>query len=172
MAVDLVLPALPLPRRAVIGAKESIDLIGKRTVRRTLGGRAVPLRPAYGRRYRVTLSNSGDAVWMPHVDRLGRDNGWFQYRAAAWWATYIAPGQTQVTLERDAFRMAARDVLDETILVDATRAGRVVTIAARTKPTVILYRPIFEVVIVECDGMTADATGRSQGWKLVMEERA
>lgn len=172
-AIMTAMPTLDIPAKSIIGIQESWSFLGDNTIARTVNREAVAMKPVGHTLFGVRWSNSGDGVWNPNFDNL--QFGFYRrVYTHDWQSAILIPGQTTLTLLRDAvpgsvnLRFAATA---EPVPATVNVVGRNVTMSAAQNATVsVMYRYALECVVA---GYTMDgsATGRDQGWTLDWEEK-
>ena len=176
--LTLTFPDLHVPLRSLHGVAEETTRIGdSEEMGRSWNGRAIPLETPYTL-FAIRLSCEGDGVWTPAVDDL-RFGTRVIVDSAVWRSAAIAPGQTFHTLMRTAARDALgcelldlSDAADPTVKwhVDSIPGSRATFFDASTRWRMLQYRPRFDCVVSSTPRLTAELTGRRQGWSLDLEE--
>ena len=168
--ISLIFPDLRIPRRSIIGAKVDETPVRKVSLRETWGGRTIPLMHPGGSKVEIEISNDGDRVWTPSLDNI-QPGQQITLHSSVWQSITIAPGAVEGFFRRDPVpgTVHARDADDENQMVDVAIAGRRATILGRAGYTTVVYRPIRHCIVGDVE-TSGSATGRSQGWKMILRE--
>lgn len=162
--------ALFFPPGAARGIQTSVDQVYPGELRRTVNGALVDLTRPQLRKYRVSLTATGQA--LPDLRGLWRGQ-LVTVAAPVIWTAYAAPGSSQIALERPA-RATGWRVLDEITgeKIDGAALsldGLTVILPAGSPAVQLEYQPVLScrVVIASSSGDEWDA---SATWSIELEE--
>lgn len=169
----LLVDGFILPVWSYIGIVETWSEVDQIEKRRDVNGGVCVLRPLWGKKYKIGLSASGNAIrWVPAFEKLDKGDV-VRLESSRFMLDQILIGQPSTTLARDpvtdSIKVWAAGDRNETRL-PFTVDGRLVSVAAPpTVDLVVAYRPVFYVTRNSSSGTHPEIDGRVE-WQCEFEE--
>jgi hypothetical protein len=163
---------IPMPAKAAqIGIRQSKENINKVEIRRTVNGAALVVQSPFPKKMKFVVEASGKAIQAEAAFDAVQLGAPVTVYSMYMLTTFIAPGQTSVTLSHAP--VPGRNVLVEDNKGNRlayTTAGQVVTIAAVNASVVtVRYYPVVHCVLESHSGSATEVEG-SQTWSGTFQE--